>query len=58
LEQLDRAWANHSSLSTFGAVQRWLAVCEEMVVAGWPIVVNRKRWRLGELSVDWDSVRP
>ena len=58
LEQLDRAWANHSSLSTFGAVQRWLAVCEEMVVAGWPIVANRKRWRLGELSVDWDSVRP
>ena len=58
LEQLDRAWASHASLSTFGAVQRWLAVCDEMVSAGWPIVVNRKRWRLGELSVDWDSVRP
>lgn len=58
LEQLDRAWANNVSLSTFGAVQRWLAVCEELVAAGWPIVVNRKRWRLGELSVAWDSVRP
>jgi hypothetical protein len=58
LEQLDRAWANHAALSTFGAVQRWLAVCEDMVSAGWPIVVNRKRWRLGELSVDWESVKP
>ena len=58
LEQLDRAWASHASLSTFGAVQRWLAVCEEMVAAGWPILVNRKRWRLGELSVDWESVKP
>ena len=58
LEQLDRAWANHAPLSTFGSVQRWIAVCEEMLANGWPIVVNRKRWRLGELSVDWDSVRP
>lgn len=57
LEQLDRAWANNASLSTFGAVQRWLAVCEQMAET-WPIVVNRKRWRLGELSVDWDSVIP
>jgi hypothetical protein len=58
LEQLDRAWANHTSLSTFGAVQRWLAVCEELVAGGWPIVVDRKRWRLGELSVSWDAVKP
>lgn len=58
LEQLDRAWANHAPLSTFGSVQRWLAVCEEMLANGWPIVVNRKRWRLGELSVNWDSVKP
>lgn len=58
LTALDRAWANHSALSTFGAAQRWLAVCEELTAAGWPTVVNRKRWRLGELSVSWDSVRP
>ncbi len=58
LKALDQAWATHAPLSTFGAVQRWLAVCESLTAAGWPIVVNRKRWRLGELSVDWSAVRP
>lgn len=58
LKALDRAWANHTALSTFGSVQRWLAVCEELSAAGWPIVVNRKRWRLGELTVDWSAVKP
>ena len=58
LEQLDRAWANNAPLSTFGSVQRWLAVCEELLAGGWPIVVNRKRWRLGELSVAWEAVKP
>ncbi|MEY4275969.1 MAG: hypothetical protein RIS26_432 [Actinomycetota bacterium] len=58
LTALDRAWATHAPLSTFGAVQRWLAVCEEMAAAGWPIAVNRKRWRLGEITVDWNAVKP
>lgn len=58
LKALDQAWATHAPLSSFGAVQRWLAVCETMAAAGWPIVVNRKRWRLGELSVDWSAVKP
>lgn len=58
LNALDQAWATHAPLGTFGALQRWLAVCETMTAAGWPIVVNRKRWRLGELSVDWSAVSP
>ena len=58
LKALDQAWATHAPLSTFGAVQRWLAVCETMTAAGWPVVVNRKRWRLGELTVDWTAVSP
>lgn len=58
LKALDHAWATHSPLSAFGAIQRWLAVCESMAAAGWPIVVNRKRWRLGEITVDWSAVRP
>ncbi len=58
LKALDQAWANHAALGTFGALQRWLAVCETLAAAGWPIVVNRKRWRLGELSVDWSAVSP
>lgn len=58
LKAIDQAWATHSPLGTFGAVQRWLAVCETLSAAGWPIVVNRKRWRLGELTVDWSAVSP
>lgn len=58
LRALDQAWATHAPLGTFGAVQRWLAVCETMTSIGWPIVVNRKRWRLGELTVDWVAVKP
>ena len=58
LTALDNAWAAHAPLSTFGAAQRWLAVCETMTAAGWPIVANRKRWRLGELTVDWKAVNP
>jgi hypothetical protein len=58
LTELDQAWATHASLGTFGALQRWLAVCETLAAGGWPIVVNRKRWRLGELTVDWAAVKP
>jgi hypothetical protein len=58
LKALDQAWATHAPLQTFGAMQRWLAVCETLAASGWPIVVNRKRWRLGELSVDWAAVSP
>ena len=58
LKALDQAWATHAGLGAFGSLQRWLAVCETMTSAGWPIVVNRKRWRLGELSVDWSAVSP
>ena len=58
LTELDQAWATHAPLGTFGALQRWLAVCETMTAGGWPIVVNRKRWRLGELTVDWAAVKP
>ena len=58
LKALDQAWLNHAGLGTFGAVQRWIAVCETLKAAGWPVLVNRKRWRLGELTVDWAAVAP
>jgi hypothetical protein len=55
---LDRAWAKNAPLSSFGAVQRWLATCEDVAQLGWPVLVNRKRWRLGELTVEWAAVAP
>ena len=58
LQALDKAWARHAPLSTFGPIQRWLAVCEELVAEGWPIKVDRKRWRLGELTLAYEAVCP
>jgi hypothetical protein len=55
---LDKAWAKNAPLSSFGAVQRWLATCEDVAQLGWPVLVNRKRWRLGELTVEWAAVAP
>ncbi|MFM6962806.1 MAG: class I SAM-dependent methyltransferase [Micrococcales bacterium] len=58
LNALDVAWRNHSALGVFSPVQRWVAVCRDMKAAGWPIATDSKRWRLGEITVDWDAVAP
>jgi hypothetical protein len=58
LNELDACWATHAPLSSFGVVQRWLATCDSMVERGWPIKRDKKRWRLGELTVDWAAVAP
>lgn len=58
LGAIDAAWVKHSPLAVFGASQRWIAVCKDLRDAGWPLVGDPKRWRLGELSVDWAAVAP
>jgi hypothetical protein len=58
LNALDKAWKNHSSLAVFGASQRWIAVCKDLRRDGWPLVGDFKRWRLGEITVDWKAVAP
>jgi SAM-dependent methyltransferase len=58
LSDLDRAWLANAGVGALSAVQRWVATCEAMIAGGWPVKVDRKRWRLGELTVDWDAVRP
>lgn len=56
LNALDAAWLKHAPLAVFGASQRWIAVCKDLRNAGWPLVGDPKRWRLGEISVDWSAV--
>lgn len=58
LSTLDQAWNTHAPLGVFGAVQRWVAVCQQMQAAGWPVKIEPKRWKLGELTVDWAAVAP
>ncbi|OJX64499.1 MAG: methylase [Micrococcales bacterium 73-13] len=54
---LDRAWASAAPLSVYGPVQRWIATAEA-IAERWPVTGGRARWRLGELAVAWEAVRP
>lgn len=58
LKALDAAFAANSALSVFGASQRWIATCKQLVAQGWPLVGDKRRWRLGEVSVDWNAIAP
>ena len=55
---LDRAWRVHAPLGVYGPSQRWIAVVETLKAEGWPVLGGRTRWRLGELTVAWESVEP
>ncbi|MGO2746376.1 class I SAM-dependent methyltransferase [Microbacterium sp.] len=55
---LDREWERAAPLSTFGATQRFLATATALKEHGWPVQGGRARWKLGELTVDWDAVAP
>ena len=58
LQALDGAWRTNAGLGAFGAAQRWVASCTQLVESGWPLIGDKKRWRLGELTVDWAAVAP
>ncbi len=58
LAELDRQWAVAAPLAVYGAGQRWIATVGALRTAGWPVRDGRTRWRLGELTLDWESVRP
>ncbi len=58
LNHLDNAWANHSPLAVFSPKQRFAASATELIAKGWPVTKEPKRWQLGELTVDWDAVKP
>ncbi|MEY2699040.1 MAG: hypothetical protein RL720_996 [Actinomycetota bacterium] len=56
LTALDKQWLTHAPLSSFGATQRWIATAQGMKEAGWPIIGNKSRWRLGEITVAYQAV--
>jgi hypothetical protein len=58
LVALDDAWARSAPRGTFGARQRWTATVAALREGGWPLLDGPPRWRLGELTVAWDAVRP
>lgn len=58
LQALDRMWLDAAPLSSFGNRQRWMRMCTSMLDAGWPLLDGPARWRLGEITVDWNAVAP
>jgi hypothetical protein len=58
LQALDVAWRTNAGLSSFSPAQRWVASCNQLAEAGWPLIGDRKRWRLGELTIAWNAVAP
>lgn len=58
LQALDLAWQSNAGIGAFSAAQRWVSTCKQLVAAGWPLIGDRKRWRLGELTIEWSAVAP
>jgi hypothetical protein len=58
LGALDREWERAAALAPFGPTQRWMAAVSALRASGVPVLGGRSRWRLGELTVPWDAVRP
>lgn len=58
LRDWDIAWRNAAPLASFGRRQRFVASVRGLREAGWPVLGGPVRWRLGEMTVAWDAVRP
>lgn len=58
LTELDRAWQHNAALGSYGPVQRWLGAVDTLENDGWPVLTDRRRRRLGELTVAWEAVAP
>jgi hypothetical protein len=58
LAALDKHWRYNAPLSTYAPSQRWIATAQALRADGWPVLGNKSRWRLGELTVAWTAVEP
>lgn len=58
LNSMSQAWRVHAALAPHGARQRFLAMARTLEDEGWPLLDGPRRWRLGEITVDWAAVAP
>jgi hypothetical protein len=54
---LDHCWARAAPYANFGPRARWTEAIA-LLANDWPVSDNRKRWRLGEVTLDWAAVTP
>jgi hypothetical protein len=58
LAALDLAWLRAAPRAVFSPRQRWIAAVCELRVEGWPVRGDPRRWRLGEVTLDWPPPEP
>ena len=58
LAALDACWATAAAFAPFGPRARWVETARLLAADSWPVLDDRKRWRLGELTLDWSAVAP
>jgi hypothetical protein len=54
---LDQCWARAAPFATFGPRARWTEAIASLA-PDWPVLDRRRRWRLGEVTLDWAAVTP
>ncbi|WP_245620621.1 hypothetical protein [Cryptosporangium arvum] len=58
LVAFDAAWDAAAPMAPFGPRQRWIDAVSRLAADGWPVLDSVRRWRLGELTLPWESVAP
>ncbi|MCE6995831.1 class I SAM-dependent methyltransferase [Saccharothrix sp. S26] len=56
--ELDACWATCAPFAPYGPRARWVESVRLLAERGWPVLDDRKRWRLGEVTVPWEVVSP
>jgi hypothetical protein len=54
LTAMDTHWAAAAPLGPYGPRARWVETVRRLSLDDWPVLDNRKRWRLGEVTLSWD----
>jgi hypothetical protein len=54
---LDHCWARAAPFANFGPRARWTEAVR-LLADEWPVRDGRRRWRLGEVTLDWAAVAP
>ncbi|WP_434591492.1 class I SAM-dependent methyltransferase [Streptomyces sp. A5-4] len=57
LRDFDRAWAAAAPYASLGARQRWINAVRALS-ADWPLTDGQRRWRQGEVTVNWAALQP
>ncbi|GAA0626710.1 class I SAM-dependent methyltransferase [Streptomyces crystallinus] len=57
LRDFDRAWAAAAPYASLGARQRWIRAVRDLA-AHWPLTDGPRRWRQGEVTVEWGALAP